>query len=52
MNENYEAVAESLQLTKSELVQLAKNAFEVSFMDSEKKKYWMAKVDELDKENT
>lgn len=47
MNENYLAIAESLQLTKSELVQLAKNAFEVSFMEEEKKNYWMLRVEQM-----
>ena len=47
MNENYLSIAESLQLTKSELVQLAKNAFEVSFMEEEKKKFWMEQIDKV-----
>lgn len=47
MNENYMSITESLHLTKSELVQLAKNAFEVSFMEEEKKKFWMERVDDL-----
>jgi adenosine deaminase len=47
MNENYLSIAESLQLTKSELVQLAKNAFEVSFLEEEKKTYWMEQIDKI-----
>ena len=45
MNENYQAVAEALNLTKEQIVQLAKNSFAASFLDEAVKKEMIAKVD-------
>jgi len=45
VNENYEAVAEALMLTKEQIVQLAKNSFAASFLAEDVKKEMIAKVD-------
>ena len=45
MNENYQAVAEALNLTKEQIVQLAKNSFAASFLDEEGKNEMIAKVE-------
>ena len=45
MNENYIAVAEALKLTKEQIVRLAKNSFEASFLDEETKKEMVEKVE-------
>jgi adenine deaminase len=45
MNENYQAVAEALNLTKEQIVQLAKNSFTASFLDEETKKEMIEKVE-------
>ncbi|MFZ6731232.1 adenosine deaminase [Undibacterium sp. Ji42W] len=45
MNANYIATADALELGKEELVQLARNAFEASFVTTEQKQVWL---DELD----
>jgi adenosine deaminase len=45
INENYLAVAESLNLTKEQIVQLAKNSFASSFLNEETKNGMIAKVD-------
>jgi len=45
MNENYQAVAEALNLTKEQIVQLAKNSFAASFLDEEAKNDMIAKVE-------
>ncbi len=47
MNENYLSVAESLQLTEEEIIQLAKNAFEVSFLDDTEKNKWMNELEKI-----
>ena len=44
MNENYQAVAEALKLTKEQIVHLAKNSFAASFLDEETKNEMIAKV--------
>lgn len=46
MNENYLAVTEALNLTKEQIVQLAKNSFIASFLDEEMKNEMIAKVDQ------
>jgi adenine deaminase len=45
VNENYLAVAETLNLTKEQIVQLAKNSFIASFLDEDAKKEMIEKVD-------
>ena len=45
LNENFVAICEALQLTKSEILTLIKNSFSASFMDEKFKKHWIAKVD-------
>jgi adenosine deaminase len=44
-DDNYRAVARALSLTRSELVRLAKNSFEASWLDAEAKKRWSAEID-------
>ena len=46
MNENFNAIAESLQLSKADITQLAKNGFIGSFMDEENKKLWVKKIEQ------
>ncbi len=45
MNENYTAITHALNLSKSELCQLAKNAFTASFLEDEKKIEWINKIE-------
>jgi len=45
LNENYLAVAEALNLTKEQIVRLAKNSFAASFLDKTEKKKMMEKVE-------
>ena len=47
LNENYLAVANALQMTKEQIVQLAKNSFAASFLDPEVKVPLIAKVDQF-----
>lgn len=51
MNENYLSVAEALQLTRKEIIQLAKNAFEVSLLDEAEKQKWLNQIDKLETNN-
>lgn len=44
MNENYLAIANELKLTRDEIFLLAKNSFSASFLDDEKKNYYLEKV--------
>ncbi len=46
LNENYFAVADALFLSREELVQLAKNSFEASFITDGEKKNFLKKVEE------
>ena len=46
-NQNYIATAEALDLSKEELVQLAKNSFEASFISDEMKAKWMNECEKL-----
>jgi adenine deaminase len=46
MNENYSAVAEALNLSKEQIVQLAKNSFTASFLDANEKEKLMGKVEQ------
>jgi adenosine deaminase len=43
--ENYRAAAEALGLSRQDIVQLAKNSFEASFLPPEQKRRWMDAVD-------
>jgi adenosine deaminase len=43
--ENYRAVAEALGLSREDLVALAKNSFEASFLPPDEKRRWMDAVD-------
>ena len=46
LNDNYFAVADALHLTKEELIQLAKNSFEASFITDGEKRKFLKKVEE------
>ena len=52
MNANYIEVAEALSLTKEEVCQLTKNAFEASFLNENQKKDMIARVEDYCKENS
>ena len=43
--ENYRAAREALGLSREQIVQLAKNSFEASFLSPEEKRRWMETVD-------
>jgi adenosine deaminase len=43
--ENYRAAAQALGLSRQDIVQLAKNSFEASFLPPEQKRRWMDAVD-------
>ncbi len=45
MNENYTAVAEALELTKDDIITLARNAIEISFLSAEQKSMKTAELD-------
>ena len=47
MNDNFIAIAESLDLSNDELKQLAKNAFEASFIADTEKQKWLQQIDAL-----
>ena len=47
MNANFIAIAESLDLSNDELKQLAKNAFEASFIADTEKQKWLQQIDAL-----
>ncbi|GAB6070611.1 adenosine deaminase [Thiomicrorhabdus hydrogeniphila] len=44
LNENYQAMSDSLELTKSELIDISKNAFEASFLEREQKAEYLEKL--------
>lgn len=46
MNENYLAVAKALNLSKQQIVQLAKNSFAASFLDEKEKEQMIGKVEQ------
>jgi len=46
VNENYKQIFEKLNLSIDDIKTLAKNSFKASFLDNEKKEYWLTKVDE------
>jgi adenine deaminase len=47
INENYSALAESLNLTREEIYQLAKNSFSASFLDKDEKEIMIKKIEEF-----
>ena len=47
LNENYLAVAKALNLTKEQIVQLAKNSFTASFLDEEEKQKMIEKMEKF-----
>ncbi|MBM3116468.1 adenosine deaminase [Jeongeupia naejangsanensis] len=47
VGENWQACADALDLTRAELVQLAKNGIEASWMDDAAKARWYAEIDTL-----
>jgi adenine deaminase len=51
INENYIAVADAFDFTKSDICQLAKYSFQASFLDEETKKQWIEKVDTFNEKN-
>jgi len=46
VNENFLALAQSINLNKEEIVQLAKNSFTASFVEEQQKREWIRMVDE------
>ena len=50
VNQNYIETAEALNLTKDDILQLAKNSFTASFLTDAEKRYYLDKVDAADKE--
>ncbi|MBU0661517.1 adenosine deaminase [Patescibacteria group bacterium] len=51
VNENYLAISNALDLSKEEIVQLAKNSFTASFLDEKVKQQMISKVDKYHQEN-
>lgn len=51
INENYLAAARSLNLTQEQIVRLAKNSFQASFLDAQDKRRMIEKVDRLYQKN-
>ena len=47
MNDNFIAIAESLDLSNEELKRLAKNSFEASFISNDEKQKWNNQIDAL-----
>ncbi|WP_317933421.1 adenosine deaminase [Halioxenophilus sp. WMMB6] len=47
LNRNYAAVAEALQPTAAQLIQLVKNSFLASFLPAEQQQHWLAEVDRI-----
>ena len=50
VNQNYLEVASALNLTKDDILLLAKNSFTASFLTEDEKKFYLDKVDEMDRE--
>ena len=46
VEENYEAVAEALNLTREEIVTLAKNSFKATFLPEEEKQKYLKAIDD------
>lgn len=51
MNDNFHAIANSLDLTKEDIIKLVKNSFNSSFITKEEKENFIKKVDEFVKNN-
>ena len=51
INENYQAAADALNLTKEDIAQLATNSFKASFLDNETKQMYIAAVKEYYEKN-
>jgi len=49
--ENFRGTQEALRLSRADVVKLAKNSFEASFLDPEEKRRWMAEVDTFAKDS-
>jgi len=49
MNANFKAVQESLNLSHTDIYQLAINSIEVSFLSDDEKEFWKKKIEEFDK---
>ncbi len=49
VNQNYLEVASALNLTKDDILLLAKNSFNASFLTDDEKKHYLDKVDEMDR---
>ena len=49
VNQNYLEVASALNLTKDDILLLARNSFNASFLTDDEKKHYLDKVDEMDK---
>ncbi len=47
MNANFVQTAEALQLARADIVALAKNSFEASFIDDAQRQAWLAEVDRV-----
>jgi adenosine deaminase len=45
LNENYQAVAKALNLTRDQIIQLVKNSFNASFLSAQEKQDYLEKVD-------
>ena len=45
LNDNFNALATSLSMTENQAVQLARNSFEASFLDDEKKQEFLKLVE-------
>jgi adenosine deaminase len=45
--DNYLAVQRGLNLAKADIVQLARNSIDASFLESDAKQRWLAKIDAL-----
>ncbi len=50
MNENFLQTAKALQLSKKEIVQIAKNSFEASYLPQDEKNKWKEKLDKIEVE--
>ncbi len=50
VNENFRRVAEALQLSAADIVQLSKNSFIGSFLDEQTKKDWVRSIETLEQE--
>lgn len=51
MNENYEGIAEALNLTREQITQLAKNGVKASWLPEADKENWMQKIDDYYQNN-